>query len=321
MPLEKPKPLSPLKWVLGVAGFVVVIVGSIMIGNALRPGGGRTIVAPAASPIVSIIFLFLGGVTLIAGVVAYVIVLTTHCFTFNFERPFFPAHRRKMWFANLFVGFLLQAGFGMMLFPTAARVLAVVLPTSILFPVSFFLPFIIAQLILIWFIIWTPLDRAMIRRRMEAQGILPEQLDAGMLMGISDPARTSFKKMTRLEDDIGVLWISQDALVYMGDQQSLRLTRGMVEEVERKADAGSTSAYFGAVHVIVRYREESGLERRVRFHPEGSWTMTAAARAQDVLAERLESWRISPDATAEVEPGMGQPTGGFPVVEQPRPHV
>jgi hypothetical protein len=318
MPQGKPKALSPLKWMLGVGVFVVVIAGSIMLGNWLSPrNSGAPLVAPAASPIIFVIFLVLGGAAFVVGLAGYTIALATRCFTFNFDRPFFPAYRRKMWFVNFVVGFFLQAGFGMMMFPTASRLLAPLLPSSILLPVSFFLPFIIAQLILIWFTPWAPLDRSIIRRRMEAMGIVPAQLDAGQLMGISNPARTSFKKMTRIEDDVGVLWISPDALVYLGDQQSLNIPRARMEEVERKADAGSTSAYFGAVHVIVRYRDENGAEQRVRLHPEVNWTMTAAARAQDALAERLESWRISPDTLASGA-ALAAATGGFPVAEQPR---
>ena len=312
MSQKQVKPLSPIKWALGIAAFVAVIAGSIMLGNWLGPQRNTTLPVPVGSPAVLIVFLIVGGVVFVIGLVAYAIVLATHCFTFNFDRPFFPAYRGKMWFVNLVVGLFLQGGFGLMMFPTAARLLAPILPAPIVLPVGFFLPFIVAQLIMVWFIPWAPLDRAMIRRRMEAIGFLPQQLEDGLLMGISDPSRSSLKKLTRIEDDVGVLWFAPDALVYRGDQQALYITRAAVQEVERKADAGATSAYFGAVHVIVRYLDDAGAQRRVRLHPEVNWTMTAAARAQNELAERIESWRLSADAQAT--PGaLASATGGFPV--------
>src|SRR5688500_9289158 len=124
MQQAKPKPLSPITRVLGVAAFGVLIVGSIMIGDWLSPRRGATLVAPATNPILYIAFLILGGVVFVAGLVAYAIVLATHCFTFRFDRPFFGAYRRKMWFVNVVVGLLLQSGFAMMMFPTASRLLA-----------------------------------------------------------------------------------------------------------------------------------------------------------------------------------------------------
>ena len=53
----------------------------------------------------------------------------------------------------------------------------------------------------------------------------------------------------------------------------------------------------GGVHVIVRYRDSDTTEKRVRLHPEGDWTMTGKARAQNALAEALEMWRSSAPAT------------------------
>jgi hypothetical protein len=311
----KSKTLSPIKWVLGLASFVVVIVGSIMFGHWVS--GSRVSAAPAVpttSPILYIIFAVLGVVTIFLGLAAYAIVYFTHGFTFNFDRPYYRGFARRMWFVNLIVGFLLQAGVAFMLFPVVARVLSPILPSAALFPVSYFGPFVLAQLVMIWFLLWSPVERAAIRRRMGGLGIVPEQMRDALPVGISDPAKNSLKKLAGIEEDVGMLWLSPDNLIYRGDQNWLSIPRDALLEIERKADAGATSSYFGAVHVILRYRDDgAGEEKRVRLHPQGNWTMTGHAHALNDLAERLESWRISPQATEEVHAVPPDATGGFPV--------
>jgi len=113
-----------------------------------------------------------------------------------------------------------------------------------------------------------------------------------------------------VEQDMGLLWIEPQRLTYFGDSQSFNLARDQVIAIERKADAGATSSYFGAVQVIVTYRDEQGGEQRVRLHSEGDWTMTAKAASMRDLAERLESWQASPNALAV------PPSSGFEVQRQ-----
>jgi hypothetical protein len=76
------------------------------------------------------------------------------------------------------------------------------------------------------------------------------------------------------------------------------LSREQVLAVERQADAGSTSTYFGAVHVVLRVADPIAGERRIRLHTEGDWTMTAKARALNDLGERLQSWKASESMVA-----------------------
>ena len=60
--------------------------------------------------------------------------------------------------------------------------------------------------------------------------------------------------------------------------------------IERVADAGSVSAYFGNVNIILTLACEGAAPRRVRLHPESTLTMTGTARASDRLANDLEQW-------------------------------
>jgi hypothetical protein len=105
-----------------------------------------------------------------------------------------------------------------------------------------------------------------------------------------------------------MMWLESRAIVYCGDTQAWEVTPGQLLAVERQADAGSTSSYFGAVHVIMRFMDERGVERRVRLHPEGDWTMTAKARALNAIADRLMAWKDNPT------PGWLRDASGFAVI-------
>jgi anthranilate/para-aminobenzoate synthase component II len=88
-----------------------------------------------------------------------------------------------------------------------------------------------------------------------------------------------------------MLWIEPDELVYKGDNDDFHVRREQCMSIERVADAGSISAYFGNVHIILTFEEDGVGPRRVRLHPESSMTMTGIARASDRLAEELERWK------------------------------
>ena len=82
-----------------------------------------------------------------------------------------------------------------------------------------------------------------------------------------------------MEEDIGLLWFMPELLSYRGDTRYFDIRCDQLMQIEGKADAGSTSAYFGAVNVILHYVEDGGAQRQVRLHVENVWTMTGAARA------------------------------------------
>ena len=300
--------LSPLKWFLGIIAFFVVTIGCAALGIWLSGGPRDDGAAAAPAPVMAVVLIVLGIAVTALGAAAYGLVVLTNAFTFNFTRPFFQTFGVKLWLANLVVGLLLQTGFAFVTAPTLMAVLRPVLPPSFLWLGAFFLPFLLAQLLLIWLTIWAPLETNIIARRLAAKGVGPDLLARGHYVGLSDPAKSSMKKMTLVEEDLGMLWVEPHALVYRGDAIDWDLPHEQVLEVQRQADAGSTSSYFGAVHVVLRIADATGRagERRVRLHPQGEWTMTGRARALNALGDRLESWKASrPGASIEsAAPGV-----------------
>jgi hypothetical protein len=129
---------------------------------------------------------------------------------------------------------------------------------------------------------------------MRGRGLPDVQIAMGRIVGTSDPSRNSLKRLGLIEEDMGVMWIADDRLVYWGDAGAWEIPHGKLLAVERKADAGATSSYFGAVQVILRYLDAAGTERAVRIHSEGDWTMTAKARELDRIADRLNAWMQQP---------------------------
>jgi CxxC motif-containing protein (DUF1111 family) len=75
------------------------------------------------------------------------------------------------------------------------------------------------------------------------------------------------------------------------ERQQIELFLQSLTLPERIADTGSVSAYFGNVHIILTIACDGAAPRRVRLHPESSWTMTGTARASDRLANKLERWK------------------------------
>ncbi len=297
MPAPEPaRPLSPAKRALGILGMVAVVLAAIATGMWVSGGLPKT--APEVEEntgyqfLLGVILAVLGCLTLAAGAVIYAIVHFSNGLTSDFSRPFFSSLKTKLYLANLFVILLIAVG-------VAQLVTAVVMPIlqrlGVSSTMSFFLPmfgtFIVIQFVLMmWLQIWAPLEKRVIDRRMAAMGVTPEQIQAAMYVGISDPTKSSFRKMTTVEDDIGMMWFFPEALMYRGDAQQFDIPREKFIAMERKADAGSTAAYFGAVNVIVRFLDGGGKERSVRFHTEADPTLGRKAKALNTLAARIQSW-------------------------------
>lgn len=287
--------LSPIKWFFGVVVFLIVAVGCAALGVWMSGNAGNAPSAPSAT--LAIVLVVLGVIVMGMGLGLYGLVLLTNVFTFDFARPYFKSYGPKLWVANLIVGLLLQTGFAFVTAPTLMVGLAPLVPGSFLWIVSFFVPFMLAQLLLIWFTIWAPLEAGIITKRAAAKGIGPELLRTAHYVGISNPSNSSLKKLTVVEEDMGLLWIEPHALMYRGDAIDWDLPRDQVIAVERRADAGSTSSYFGAVHIVLHVADPvTGGERRIRLHTEGDWTMSAKACALASLGDRLDSWKNSPAA-------------------------
>ncbi|MCG8404056.1 MAG: hypothetical protein MI923_02540 [Phycisphaerales bacterium] len=284
--------------VLLVSG--VVIVASMVFGFWVM-GGFDQFDLPESGPnafsdfAITAVLLILGVFLFCIGLAAYLVVLATHCFTFNFSRPFFSDFKPKLVFANMVVPTLLGVG-------VASAATAGLRPILIHFGVNENIAligslagmFLVSQFFLMWFQLWMPLDGKMTRRRLIARGFPPPQLENALEVGISDPDKSSFKKLSLIEDDVGMLWITPQLLSYRGDADDFDVRPQDVVGLERKADAASLSAYGGTVNLILHFRQHDGSERRVRFHcSEGCWTLSSQARAMDALSDRLTEWSKS----------------------------
>jgi hypothetical protein len=202
----------------------------------------------------------------------------------------------------------LQGGVAFMLVPILyPLLLRLSIAPQIAIMAALFVPLIAAQFVMVWINVWGPLEPIVIRRRMRGRGLPDAAVATGRIIGTSDPSRSSVRRLSLVEDDFGVLWIGDDRLVYWGDVDAWEIPHGRVLAVERKANAGSVSAYFGAVHVILHYLDAGGAERAVRLHSEGDWTQTGKARGLDQIAERLVAWIERPLA------GWVDRPGGFAV--------
>jgi hypothetical protein len=287
--------LSPIKWFFGVLVFFAFTLGCAALGIWLS-GGPRDGAGLAPQPTVAIALIVLGILSAALAATLYGLILLTNVFTFDFTRPYFRTFGGKLWVANLVVGILTATGFAFVMAPTLLAVLRPIMAGGVATIVAIMLPFFLAQLFFVWLTIWAPLETRVIARRAAAKGVGAELLGTGHYVGISDPSKNSLKKLTLVEEDMGLLWIEPHALMYRGDAIDWDLPREQVIAIERKADAGSTSSYFGAVHIILRITDPmaAGGERRIRLHTEGDWTMTAKARALADLGDRLESWKKSP---------------------------
>ncbi len=288
-----PRKLSPLKWSLGVAMLMAVM---FTCGGLPYFFGNRPPTAIAPNPVAGVLLAMLGVVIFACGAFVYGLVLLTACFTFNFTRPFFRTFGKKLWVANILTGLLLQCGVAFIFLPGVYPVLLRILPSELSWMAALFGPFIVAQVVMIWINVWGPLEVIVITRRLRARGVPPEQITAGRFVGNSNPKRNSWKKLGMIEEDLGMLWIGDDRLVYWGDDRAWEIRHDRFLGVDRKADSGSVASYFGTVHVIVRFLDAGGVEQAVRLHSEGDWTQTGKARASNQIADRLTAWHENPRA-------------------------
>jgi hypothetical protein len=285
-----------------VSKFKVFLLWFVLIGNllfwvgfwTLRRGSGPASVADAevGSAIFRAVFLLVaGGFFLAAGVGSYLIILATTCLTFDFTGPVFSGYKGKQYLAKILVPTLTSIGIGFMLCVVLEPVLRSFGVTGQLaFVVPLFLALVPLQIAQMWISIWVPVIRKLIAKRLAARGIHSAQLQSGILMGISDPTKSSFKKMTLIEDDIGALWITPDQLIYWGDSDQFAVPRDQLIQLERRADAGSTAMLAGTAHVILHVQLPDGAVRQIRLHTEGHWTLGRNRKATDALAETIGNW-------------------------------
>jgi hypothetical protein len=246
---------------------------------------------PLEALISAAVLLVLGVLALIAGIGGYFIVLAAQCFIFDFDAPVLPRLKGRLYAANIIVPMFLLGGVAAILGAPLSQVLiSAGAPSAYAVGGSVLGLFFLLQMVMIWLQIWAPLEKSIITRRLGAYGITPQQLTGAAFVGISDPSRSSLKKLTLVEDDIGALWITPEVLAYRGDDDHFDIRPEQFIAMQRKADKWSTTSLAGAIHVLVRFRTSEGGERVVRFHVEGGWTLRAKARAMDRLAEQIGNW-------------------------------
>jgi hypothetical protein len=211
------------------------------------------------------------------------------------------------------VGFAFKGAISLAIGPLLIIPLSLFMSEGISIIAGFGIPFILANFVSVWLSLGTPIIKRLITRRLLVRGFSTQQLSSGLPIGISDPGKSSMKKFGMIEEDLGMLWIGADELTYYGDHTDWTIRHADLLEVQRIADGGSTSALFGAIHVILRFRTPEGGERRLRLHAEAPWTGTGKAKALNAIGERLDAWLATPS------PGWPVPQGFAVIAASPVP--
>ncbi len=251
-----------------------------------------TVEEPAGAIVHSIFFLFVGGFFLVWGVGSYLTVIFSDCFTFNFRQPVWGEVKTRKFIANIIVTVLLALGTGFVL----AALLAPVLTALGLDPgMANLLPVLVmvvgVQIVQLWVLVWSPVEKRIITKRLAALGITPAQWQSAALVGLSNPASGLAKRFGAIEEDVGALWVEPKLLMYRGDNEQFDLAREQLAQMERKADNRSTSVLGGIAHVILHVKQADGSVRQIRLHTEGQWTMGQKRKAMDALAEAIARWQ------------------------------
>ncbi len=269
--------------------FLCVIVWPILLvlRSANRP-------APVEAPGLghSIVMLVLAIMAIGAGIVGYLGAVFTQCLTFDFTRPVWHEIKAKQFLANLLFPTMVMLGVGFfssaMLTPVAARFN---LPGEMAFMAPFFLGFVLMQVLSLFVLVWSPMEKRIIKKRLAALGITPDQMRGGIYVGLSNPAVTSSKKrFFSIEEDVGMLWFTPQQMIYWGDVEQFAISQHDLVQVERKVDAKSTTALSGTAHVVLHIRLSDNSERQIRLHTEAIWTLLGKRRASNDLAARINAW-------------------------------
>jgi hypothetical protein len=280
-----------LTWLLMVVAIVFFVAIAFWWNH--RPAPAETLAEEPAGVIVhSVFYLFVGGFFLVAGVMSYLAVIFTGCFTFSYNQPVWDSVKTRKFIANIIVTVLLALGTGFMLAAFLGPVLTLLgldAGTANMLPVMLMVVGI--QIVQLWVLVWSPLEKRIITKRLAALGITPAQLQSAALIGLSNPASGMAKRFGAIEEDLGALWIEPGLLMYRGDREQFDLTREQLARMERKADHRSTSVLGGIAHVLLHVRLPDGSIRQIRLHTEGQWTMGRKRKAMDALAEAITGWQ------------------------------
>ena len=276
-----------LTWLFMVGAIAVLAVLAFWWNHRPTPAA-----EPAEGLLHSIFFLFVGMVFLVLGVGSYLTVIFSDCFTFNYRQPVWHAVKARQFLANIIVTVLLALGIG---FALSAFLAPVLTALGLDAGMANMLPVIVmvvgVQIVQLWVLMWSPVERRLITKRLTAMGITPAQLQSAALVGLSNPASGLVKRFGAIEEDVGAMWVGPEQLIYYGDNEQFSIQREQIAELERKADNRSTSVLGGIAHVLLHVRQADGSVRQIRLHTEGHWTMGRKRRAMDGLAEAIGRWR------------------------------
>src|ERR1043166_683141 len=192
---------------------------------------------PEAVPVIAqfIFGLFVGCFFFGLGIAGYLIVVFTNSLTFDLSKPAGGRVKTKKYVANIVVTVLLGLGMG---FAVSAFVSPVLMVLGFSSGLANMLPVLgmvgLVQVIELWVLIWSPLERRFITSRLLAQGITPAQLQTGIPIGLSNPASGALKRVGAIEEDMGELWVEPEQLVYRGDGEHLTISRDQLARIERK---------------------------------------------------------------------------------------
>jgi len=280
-----------LTWLLMVAA-IVVLAGLAFWWNHRPAPAEETAEEPSGIIAHSIFFLFVGGFFLVAGAAAYLAIIFTGCFTFDYRQPVWDSVKTKQFLVNIVVTVAMALGLG---FAVAAFLAPGLMALGLDAGMASLLPVMVAvvgvQIVQLWVLVWSPIERRTIAKRLAAQGITPGQMQSATLVGLSNPASGLAKRFAAIEEDLGALWVGPDLLMYRGDNEQFDVAREQLVQTERKADHRSTSVLGGIAHVILHVRLPDGSIRPIRLHTEGHWTMGGKRKAMDALAEAIAGWQ------------------------------
>lgn len=252
---------TTLAWLLVVGAIVCTSAIAFWCSHHWMPAEQpvKTFSKVLASAVASLKF---GGFFLGLGLLVYLATLLTGCFSFSYRRPVWKAAKVKLYFVNIVVVLLLALGLGfvcaaflgsgLMLLGLDAR-LALLLPVMLMVAV--------VQIVLLWVLIWAPLEKRIIRTRLKTMGVSLAEIDSAMLVGLSNPATSLAGCFGAIEGDVGGLWFTPELLIYRGDVEQFGVAREQLAQMERRLDHRSTSALGGIAHVILHISLADGSVR------------------------------------------------------------
>lgn len=277
----------------------IVLIWSLVFGSILF----WTILAiwrasqhPAMEPTPAlghfIFMIIVGGFFLGMGICGYLVVIATHGFTFNFQRPVWSSVKKRVYLCNIIVPLMVMLGVGFLLSAWLTPLLNTLnMPGTTAFMVPVMGSVFLLQMTFIWVLIWSPLEKRIIQQRLQALGVTREQMGGGLYIGLSNPAITaSRKRFFSIEEDVGMLWFTPEQMIYWGDIEQFGIGQNQLIQLERRIDAKSTAALSGTAYVILHIRLADGKERQIRLHTEGIWTLSGKRRASNELAARISAW-------------------------------